>query len=190
MNTLSWLDERAPPESFPPVEQALTEPPGLLAAGGDLSPARLLAAYQPILWWSPDPRTVLFPQEMKVSRSLAKSSRNKGFTVCVNSDFAAVLEGCADARYRSEGTWITHAMQQAYLALHQLGYAHSVEIRLNDQLVGGLYGVRLGGVFFGESMFSRVTDASKVALKALCEGLFPDRAWAHAVFPVLIFWHC
>ena len=185
MNTLSWLDERAPPDSFPPVEQALTEPPGLLAAGGDLSPARLLAAYrrgifpwfsqeQPILWWSPDPRTVLFPQEMNVSRSLAKSSRNKGFTVRVNSDFAAVLEGCADARYRSEGTWITHAMQQAYLALHQLGYAHSVEIRLNDQLVGGLYGVRLGGVFFGDSMFSRVTDASQVALKALCEGLFPD----------------
>lgn len=182
MSNLVWLSEGDPPEAFPPVELALTEPPGLLAAGGDLSITRLLAAYrrgifpwysqgQPILWWSPDPRTVLFPHEMKVSRSLAKTIRNRGFEIRVDTDFAAVMAGCGDRALRPEGTWITREMRHAYLQLHSHGFAHSVETWLDGKLVGGLYGVQLGKVFFGESMFSRVSDASKVALKMLCDRL-------------------
>jgi len=166
---LAWLDAADP---FPPVERALKNPNGLLAAGADLSSARLLDAYrrgvfpwfsgsEPVLWWSPDPRMVLYCEELKVSRSLAKSVRNKGYELGIDSAFAGVLEGCAD---REEGTWLGGQMQQAYLALHRAGYAHSFETWRGDELVGGLYGVAIGRMFYGESMFSRATDASKVAL--------------------------
>ena len=160
MRTITWLSPHDAPEWFPPPEQALEEPAGLLAAGGDLSPQRLLAAYrrgifpwyspgQPVLWWSPDPRAVLFPEEFHCSRSLAKSLRNAGFQLSVDADFAGVIDGCAAPRAASPGTWITSEMRAAYLALHRLGRAHSIEVRHAGTLVGGLYGVRLGGVFFG-----------------------------------------
>jgi leucyl/phenylalanyl-tRNA---protein transferase len=182
VKTITWLSPKDAPEWFPPPEQALDDPAGLLAAGGDLSPARLLAAYrrgifpwyspgQPVLWWSPDPRAVLFPEEFRMSRSLGKTLRNGGFRLSADEDFPAVIDGCAAPRAHSLGTWITPEMREAYLELHRLGRAHSIEARLGGELVGGLYGVRLGGVFFGESMFSRVRDASKVALAhlvALC----------------------
>lgn len=182
MNNLVWLSEEDPPDAFPPVDLALTEPAGLLAAGGDLSIERLLAAYrrgifpwyshgQPILWWSPDPRTVLIPRELKVSRSLVKTIRNRGFEARFDTDFPAVMTGCGDRALRPEGTWITREMRNAYLKLHEQGYAHSMETWLDGQLVGGLYGVQLGKVFFGESMFSRVSNASKFALKSLCDRL-------------------
>ena len=180
MKTITWLSPQDAPEWFPPLEQALDDPPGLLAAGGDLSPARLLAAYrrgifpwysagQPVLWWSPDPRAVLFPKEFRCSRSLSKSIRNRGFETAINRNFEAVIDGCAAPRDQSPGTWITSEMREAYLDLHRHGYGHSFETYLDGNLVGGLYGVRLGGVFFGESMFSRETDASKVALARLVE---------------------
>lgn len=174
-----WLEPGGDPEVFPPAEQALEEPPGLIAAGGDLRPERLLAAYrrgifpwyspgQPILWWCPDPREVLFPREFRRSRSLAKRERNSGFELRIDTDFAAVIDECAAPRDRDGGgTWITVEMREAYRTLHRQGYAHSVETWLAGRLVGGLYGVHLGGVFFGESMFSRETDASKVALSGL-----------------------
>jgi leucyl/phenylalanyl-tRNA--protein transferase len=182
VRTITWLSPHDAPEWFPPPEQALEEPAGLLAAGGDLSPQRLVAAYrrgifpwyspgQPVLWWSPDPRAVLFPEEFHCSRSLAKSLRNAGFRLSLDEDFAGVIDGCAAPRAASPGTWITSEMRAAYLALPRLGRAHSIEVRQDGALVGGLYGVRLGGVFFGESMFSRQTDASKAALAhlvALC----------------------
>ena len=166
---LKWL-ERADP--FPPVERALKDPNGLLAAGADLSAPRLLQAYrrgifpwysagQPPLWWSPDPRMVLYCAELKVSRSLAKSVRNKGYELRIDSAFAEVLEGCA---LRAEGTWLSADMKKAYLGLHRGGYAHSFETWRDGELVGGLYGVALGRMFYGESMFSRASDASKVAL--------------------------
>ena len=186
MTNLIWLSDNDPPNVFPPVELALSEPSGLLAAGGDLRPERLLAAYrrgifpwysrgQPILWWSPDPRTVLFPKELKVSRSLAKTIRKRGFEARFDTEFAAVMAGCGDRTLRPEGTWITSEMRQAYQRLHQLGRAHCMETWLDGTLVGGVYGVQLGGVFFGESMFSRVTDASKFALKMLCDRLIEQR---------------
>jgi leucyl/phenylalanyl-tRNA--protein transferase len=164
------------------VETALTDPDGLLCAGGDLSPARLLEAYrrgifpwfsegQPILWWSPDPRTVLYPAEFKVSRSLAKTIRNRGFEVTADRAFAEVMAQCADDRLRPEGTWISPQMRAAYQCLHELGLAHSYETWDGDRLVGGLYGVALGSVFFGESMFSLERDASKVALAALVRAM-------------------
>ncbi|HXY77068.1 MAG TPA: leucyl/phenylalanyl-tRNA--protein transferase [Steroidobacteraceae bacterium] len=182
MKSITWLSPHDAPESFPPLEQALEDPAGLLAAGGDLSSERLLAAYrrgifpwyspgQPVLWWSPDPRAVLFPEEFRVSRSLAKTLRNGGFSTSVDRDFPAVIDGCAAPRPASPGTWITSEMRSAYLELHRLGHAHSIEIYREGNLAGGLYGVRLGGVFFGESMFSRERDASKAALAhlvALC----------------------
>jgi leucyl/phenylalanyl-tRNA---protein transferase len=178
MRSITWLSPQDAPDSFPPPEQALEDPPGLLAAGGDLSPARLLAAYQrgifpwyspgqPVLWWSPDPRAVLFPEEFRCTRSLAKTLRNSGFTLAVNRDFSAVIDSCAAPRPRSPGTWITREMRAAYVQLHRLRYAHSIESYRGELLVGGLYGIRLGGVFFGESMFSRERDASKVALAHL-----------------------
>jgi len=178
MKTVTWLSPQDAPEWFPPLEQALDEPPGLLAAGGDLSPPRLLAAYQrgifpwyspgqPVLWWSPDPRAVLFPEEFNCSRSLAKTIRNGGFEVVVDRDFAAVIDACAAPRPHAPGTWITSEMRNAYLRLHRLGQAHSIEAWRAGKLAGGLYGVRLGEVFFGESMFSRERDASKVALAHL-----------------------
>ena len=185
--TITWLTPEADREWFPPLEQALDEPEGLLAAGGDLSPARLLAAYrrgifpwysagQPVLWWAPDPREVLDPSEFKCSRSLAKTLRNRGFEVNSDRAFAETVTACAARREHSAGTWITPEMHAAYLELHTLGHAHSVEVRLGGELVGGLYGVLLGRVFFGESMFSRERDASKVALawlvqRALVAGL-------------------
>ena len=175
---IPWLRAGDPPDAFPPVDTALTDPDGLLCAGGDLSPARLLEGYrrgifpwfsegQPILWWSPDPRAVLYPAEFKVSRSLAKTIRNRGFTVTVDRAFGRVMELCADARLRPEGTWISPQMLAAYRRLHELGHAHSYETWENDRLIGGLYGIALGQVFFGESMFSLERDASKVALAAL-----------------------
>jgi len=177
---IPWLRADDPPDAFPPVSTALADPDGLLCAGGDLSSARLLAAYrrgifpwfsegQPILWWSPDPRTVLYPGEFKVSRSLAKTLRNRGYSVSCNRCFAAVVERCADAALRPEGTWISTQMRAAYQKLHALGHAHSFETWDGGRLVGGLYGVALGRVFFGESMFSTASDASKVALHSLVQ---------------------
>jgi len=164
---------------FPPVEDA--SPEGLLAIGGDLSVPRLLQAYrqgifpwynpgQPVLWWAPDPRMVLYLNDFKISRSLRKSIKHRAYEITLDKAFAEVMHGCAMPR-RNEidnGTWITASMYDAYCELHRLGYAHSVEAwSANGELIGGLYGVALGRVFFGESMFSRATDASKVALAAL-----------------------
>ena len=178
--TITWLAPEGDREWFPPLDQALDEPEGLLAAGGDLSPERVLAAYrrgifpwysagQPVLWWSPNPREVLEPAEFKCSRSLAKTLRNRGFDVSFDRAFAEVVAACAARRENSTGTWITPEMHAAYCRLHERGHAHSVEVRLNGVLVGGLYGVLMGRVFFGESMFSRERDASKVALARLVE---------------------
>ena len=179
---IPWLRPDDPPSAFPPVEAALREPDGLLCAGGDLTPERLIEAYrrgifpwyspgQPILWWSPDPRTVLEPAAIRISRSLAKSLRNRGYAVTADRAFDEVVERCADPDLRPGGTWITGPMRAAYQRLHELGWAHSVETWQEDRLVGGLYGVALGGVFFGESMFSLERDASKVALCALAQSL-------------------
>jgi leucyl/phenylalanyl-tRNA---protein transferase len=180
MSRLCWLGECSAPDWFPADHSALSEPDGLIAAGGDLSPRRLVAAYtrgifpwysagQPILWWTPDPRMVLFPDELRVSRSLAKSVRNRGYEVAVDRDFSLTIQACARPRRHSEDTWLTDEMIIAYQNLHSLGYAHSVETYLGDQLVGGLYGLALGGVFFGESMWSAKRDASKVALVYLVD---------------------
>jgi leucyl/phenylalanyl-tRNA--protein transferase len=177
---IPWLAPEAAPDAFPPVGEALTEPDGLLCAGGDLSEARLLEAYrrgvfpwysdgQPILWWSPDPRAVLFPSEFKISRSLSKTLRNRGFEATVDRAFGEVIRRCADVRVRPDGTWITPQMSAAYQRLHAAGFAHSVETWLDGRLVGGLYGLALGRVFFGESMFSLERDASKVAFKQLID---------------------
>ena len=182
MRDLHWINPLDPDFSFPDVQQALRDPDGLLAAGGDLSPARLLKAYrlgifpwfsdgQPILWWSPDPRMVLFPDELKISRSLAKILRQERFRITVDTNLDAVIRQCAEPRRDAQGTWITQDMITAYNCLHQLGYAHSFEAWQDDQLVGGLYGVALGKIFFGESMFSRVSNASKVAFVHLVSQL-------------------
>jgi leucyl/phenylalanyl-tRNA--protein transferase len=180
--SIVWLSERDSPDAFPPVDRALREPDGLLAAGGDLTPLRLLAAYrrgifpwysrgQPILWWCPDPRAVLFPAELRVSRSLAKSLLNRGYVTRLNTAFRDVIRACGSSELRPGGTWLSPEMRAAYLKLHRLGFAHSVETWEGERLVGGLYGVALGAVFFGESMFSVERDASKVALSRLCEEL-------------------
>jgi leucyl/phenylalanyl-tRNA--protein transferase len=180
---IPWLRPTDPPDAFPPVAAALADPDGLLCAGGDLDPERILAAYrrgifpwyaagQPILWWSPDPRMVLFPAELRISRSLRKSLRNRGYRVTFDTCFEQVMLQCADSGTRAfEGTWILPEMHVAYCELHRLGHAHSVEVWRADQLVGGLYGLELGRVFFGESMFSLETDASKVALARQVETL-------------------
>ncbi|RRV57882.1 leucyl/phenylalanyl-tRNA--protein transferase [Stutzerimonas stutzeri] len=184
---LTWL--KRDDLSFPPLETALREPNGLLAAGGDLRPERLLAAYrhgcfpwyqegQPLLWWSPDPRTVLFPDELHVSRSLRKRMRNGDYRVTFDTAFAEVIQGCAGPRSYADGTWITTPMQDAYVRLHEMGVAHSVEVWQQGQLVGGLYGLAMGELFFGESMFSRATDASKVGFVTLVERL---REWGFAL---------
>ncbi len=176
---IPWLDKGAP---FPPVRSALKEPNGLLAAGGDLSPERLLEGYRhgifpwysegdPILWWSPDPRMVLFPAEFKISRSLGKTLRNRGHETRFDSAYEEVIASCAAPRKGVPGTWIGAEMIDAYRELHRLGYAHSVETWIDGELAGGLYGVAIGRVFFGESMFSRVRDASKIAFAALVEHL-------------------
>lgn len=184
---LTWLQRDT--LDFPPLDKALREPNGLLAAGGDLSPARLVAAYrhgcfpwysqgQPLLWWSPDPRTVLFPDELHLSRSLAKLIRQQRFTVSFDRDFAAVIQACAEPRAYADGTWITASMQSAYLHLHRQGIAHSVEVWEGEQLVGGLYGLAMGRLFFGESMFSRRDNASKVGFATLVDKL---RHWGFAL---------
>lgn len=179
MNSLVWLgDDEA--IAFPPVAHALTEPDGLLAAGGDLSPARLLTAYehgifpwyaegQPVLWWSPDPRAVLFPGDLRVSKSLRRRMRRGSIETRLDGAFETVIAECAAPRSSGDGTWLTSEMIVAYTRLHELGYAHSVETWRAGQLVGGLYGVCLGQVFFGESMYSRDTDASKIALVRLVD---------------------
>jgi leucyl/phenylalanyl-tRNA--protein transferase len=182
---ITWLAPDDPPDCFPAPERALLDPPGLLAAGGDLSGERLLAAYrrgifpwyspgQPVLWWSPDPREVLFPEEFHCSRSLARSMRRRGYEYACDRDFAAVIDACAAPRARSPGTWITPQMRHAYCLLHARGVAHSIEVRREGRLVGGLYGLRMGRVYCGESMFSREADASKVALAALVRQCLAD----------------
>lgn len=179
---LHYLDPFEPDQDFPALPTALKEPDGLLAVGGCLSPQRLLKAYrhgvfpwfnpgEPILWWSPDPRLVLFPERLKVSRSLKKTLRQQGFQITYDQAFAEVMQACAAPRDGQVGTWISSDMQQAYLALHRQGQAHSVEVWLEGHLVGGLYGVAVGCVFFGESMFHRVNDASKVAFVQLVKQL-------------------
>lgn len=178
MHPITWLAESDPPTALPPSDRALRDPNGLLAAGGALSPAWLVHAYrhgvfpwygpgQPILWWTPDPRAVLVPDEFRISRSLARSIRNRGYRTTIDTAFGAVLDGCAAPRRDSPGTWLTAAMREAYLALHALGLAHSIETWHEERLVGGIYGVALGRLFFGESMFARGRDASKVALARL-----------------------
>lgn len=175
--------------SFPPVERA--SPEGLLAVGGDLRPERLLVAYrrgifpwfnegQPILWWSPDPRAVLFPSKLHVPRSLERTLRRKLFRITFDTSFRSVMEGCAGRRpqYPEGGTWITSAMIDAYTRLHEMGYAHSAEAWREGTLVGGIYGVALGGAFFAESMFTLVDDASKAALATLVRQL---EAWGFRI---------
>lgn len=177
---LPWL----PPHivAFPPVTHALDDPDGLLAAGGALTPEWLLNAYrhgifpwyaegQPILWWSPDPRMVLFPEEIRIRRSLSKRLRNGGFRVTFDVAFERVIAACAETRADAGGTWIDDAMRRAYEDLHRLGHAHSVEVWHQETLVGGLYGLSIGRIFFGESMFSRAADASKIALVHLAHEL-------------------
>jgi len=176
---IPWLERDAP---FPPLRSALKHPNGLLAAGGELSPERLLDAYRrgifpwfsagdPILWWSPDPRMVLAPGELRVTRSLAKTLRNKAYEVRFDTAFDDVMRGCAAPREDQRGTWITAEMRTAYGRLHELGYAHSVETWVDGRLAGGLYGVAIGRVFFGESMFTRARDASKIAFVHLVRRL-------------------
>jgi leucyl/phenylalanyl-tRNA--protein transferase len=182
MSGLYWISKNDGEDAFPSVETALREPDGLLAVGGKLSSTRLLAAYrqgifpwysvgQPVLWWSPDPRCVLYPEQLKVSRSLRKTLRKGLFTITLDHDFEAVVESCAAPREDDAGTWITPAIKRSYSTLHQMGIAHSVEVWQDGQLVGGLYGVALGRVFFGESMFSRVSDASKAGFVTLVQQL-------------------
>lgn len=177
---LSWLHKET--FDFPPLARALREPNGLLAAGGDLRPQRILAAYrhgcfpwyqqgQPILWWSPDPRFVLFPEELHISRSLGKLLRRAPYRISYDQAFNRVIEACAQPRDYADGTWITQPMAEAYQQLHQLGHAHSVEVWEQDELIGGLYGLCLGQVFFGESMFSRRDNASKLAFATLVPDL-------------------
>jgi leucyl/phenylalanyl-tRNA--protein transferase len=179
---LYWIARDVISEEFPDVEEALSEPNGLLAVGGDLSSQRLLSAYrrgifpwysqdQPILWWSPDPRCVLFPEDLKVSRSLRATLRKDLFQISVDRAFRQVMVGCAGPRRGQPGTWVTPELIEAYEHLHRLGYAHSVECWRDGRLVGGLYGVALGRVFFGESMFAQEADASKVCLVHLVRDL-------------------
>jgi leucyl/phenylalanyl-tRNA--protein transferase len=191
---IALLHDNSP---FPPLEQALLEPNGLLAAGGSLTPARLLDAYRhgifpwfnsadPVLWWSPDPRMVLFPQEFKISQSLRKTLRNRVYEVRTDTAFEQVMRACAAPRGGEAGTWIHEEMIAAYTELHRMGHAHSIEVwmpntsfqpqadELKLELVGGLYGMSIGRMFYGESMFSRRSDASKVALAHLAAQL---RRW-------------
>ncbi|UCH48263.1 MAG: leucyl/phenylalanyl-tRNA--protein transferase [Betaproteobacteria bacterium] len=172
---IPWL---RPGDEFPPLSRALSEPNGLLAAGGDLATSTLLRAYRlgifpwfgdddPILWWSPDPRMVLFPEELHVSRSMRKTLRSGQFEVTADREFLHVIRACRQPRDGIDGTWITEQMVDAYLELHRAGYAHSIETWIDGELAGGLYGVAIGRAFFGESMFTRVTDASKIALITL-----------------------
>ncbi|NVK41218.1 MAG: leucyl/phenylalanyl-tRNA--protein transferase [Oceanospirillaceae bacterium] len=177
---ISWLSRDS--MRFPPPEAALQDPNGLLAAGGDLSPQRLLQAYrqgifpwfnpgEPILWWSPDPRCVLYTDRLHISRSLRKQLRRDDYHVTFDQCFNSVMDACAAPRDSSSGTWISHDMQVAYAQLYRLGYAHSVEVWRENQLIGGLYGVAIGQMFYGESMFSREPNGSKIAFAWLVEQL-------------------
>ncbi len=185
MSQIIWLD----PEDteFPPVSQSLRDPNGLLAAGGDLSAERLTNAYrngifpwydkdQPILWWSPDPRCVLFPEQLHISRSLTKSLKKHPYEISFDRDFMSVINACSSPRLGVKDTWITADMKDAYLQLHRQGVAHSVEAWKGSELVGGLYGLAMGKLFFGESMFSKERDASKIAFVYLVEQL---RSWGY-----------
>lgn len=180
MNSLSYLNQDQ--HDFPSPEQALSEPNGLLAVGGDLQPERLLNAYyngifpwfnqdDPILWWSPDPRAVFVPGNLKVNRSLLKYLKKKKWTFSINKQFAAVIQGCAAPRAKQDGTWISDDIQQAYLSLHHQGHAHSIEVWEDGALIGGLYGLAIGQVFCGESMFHLRTNASKAAMILLQQHL-------------------
>ena len=179
---LFWIATHSPPNSFPDVQYSMSDPNGLLAAGGDLNPDRLLCAYRqgifpwfnnpPILWWSPDPRTVLFPQQLHIARRLHRRMRSKNWQLRYDTAFEQVIDRCALSRRHQAGTWITDDMIAAYTRLHHLGYAHSIEVWDQQRLIGGLYGVVLGSVFFGESMFSMEPDTSKVALNHLCRSGF------------------
>ena len=182
-----WIDPQNKECQFPDVSLALIEPNGLLAIGGNLTPQCLLTAYergifpwysdgQPILWWCPDPRSVLFPKELRVSRSLKKTINKNMFTVTLDTAFTQVIEACSESRPEASGTWITREMKDAYCRLFELGFAHSAESWLNGELVGGLYGISIGLVFFGESMFYRQRDASKVAFTRLVRQL---DAWGY-----------
>lgn len=175
---ITWISSEDPPEAFPDIENAFDVPDGLLAAGGDLSPERLLYAYrhgifpwydegQPILWWSPDPRCVLRPHELHVARRLRRSLVNSKFEVSFNAAFRDVMAACAEGRQVRQGTWITRDVKDAYALLKEQGWAHSIEIWRESNLVGGLYGLAIGRVFFGESMFSRETNGSKAAMLVL-----------------------
>lgn len=176
---IPWLAPNAP---FPNVNSALAEPNGLLCAGLDLSPERVLDAYrqgifpwfnpgEPVLWWSPDPRMVLAPAELKVSHSLRRRMKRGDYEIRVDTCFGQVMQACAEPRQGQPGTWIGLAMLDTYLRLHDMGYAHSVETWMDGELAGGLYGIAIGRMFYGESMFSRQTDASKLALAHLCRQL-------------------
>ena len=176
---IPWITGNAP---FPPAAQALRSPSGLLAVGGDLSAPRLLEAYrhgifpwfsagEPVLWWSPDPRMVLIPGEFRISRSLARVLRNMSYEVRCDTAFERVMRSCAAPRGKHNGTWISEDMIAAYCALHEIGYAHSVEVWIGGRLAGGLYGVAIGRMFYGESMFSHASNASKIALAHLARQL-------------------
>lgn len=178
MSQLPWLDDNTP---FPSPEIALTEPNGLLAASYELSPERILQAYklgifpwysedQPVLWWSPDPRCIIYPNQLHLSKSLKKHIRKTQAKITFDQAFDKVIRHCARLD-SEEGTWITEEMEEAYIQLHEMGHAHSVEVWREGILIGGLYGLALGGCFFGESMFSLETNASKIAFSALCKQL-------------------
>ncbi len=184
---ITQLDISNPHQAFPDVDMALDEPNGLLAIGGDLSPQRLIRAYQqgifpwysddsPIMWWSPDPRMVLIPDQFQPSRSLRKILRRGDFVITCDQAFNQVIRACAEPRHEDDGTWITEHMMSAYSELHRLGVAHSIEVWKNKQLVGGFYGVGIGQVFFGESMFSRKSNASKAALATFMQSA---RSWQY-----------
>ena len=177
---ITWLNRAS--LKFPPLHKALREPNGLLAAGGDLSAERLVAAYrhgcfpwyqdgQPLLWWSPDPRTVLLPNNLHISRSLRKVLRSNQFSVTFDRNFAEIIRACSEPRKDEDGTWITTDIQAAYFELHTQGHAHSVEVWHQDKIVGGLYGIAIGQLFFGESMFSKMSNASKVGFVTLVNAL-------------------
>lgn len=176
---IKWISRDDPPDAFPEIAAALSVPNGLLAAGGDLAPERLLYAYenaifpwfdrgQPILWWSPDPRCVLPPEDFHVARRLRRTLNHSPFLITFNRSFERVIAACGESRGLQRGTWITADMIDAFSLLHRSGWAHSVEVWLDRRLVGGIYGLAIGRAFFGESMFSRRTDASKTAMLALC----------------------
>lgn len=184
---ISWLDNNKP--NFPPVHLASKEPNGLLAAGGDLSRDRLIGAYrhgifpwynpgEPILWWSPDPRTVLFPQQIHISKSMRKRLRRRDFTLTFDKSFREVITACAGPRNYTDASWITPAVREAYIDLHNAGIAHSVEVWINGELAGGLYGIAMGRIFFGESMFAKQPDASKIGFITLTEQL---KRWGYVL---------